>query len=125
MSGHIHHIAGRLRLKLAQLKNQPELARRVEAAIRQVDGVRFVEASSLSGCLLIRYQAVGAERDALLAAIERALDGLGLRGEPSRCAASKAAPAASAAGLLTEKLIEAAVQKCLERCGLALLGVLL
>ncbi|MBC7857857.1 MAG: hypothetical protein H7Z39_03585 [Burkholderiaceae bacterium] len=125
MNGHIHHIAGRLRLKLPQLKHQPARARTVAAAIRQVDGVSFVEASSLSGSLLIRYPAVGAERDALLVALERALRGLGLSGEPSQCHYSKAAPAALAAGLLTEKLLEVAVQKCLERCGFALLGILL
>lgn len=125
MNGHIHHIAGRLRLKLSQLKNQPARARRVEAAIRQVESVSFVEASTLSGNLLIRYRAVGAERDALLAAIERALRGMGFSAEPSQRDFSKTSPVAVAAGLLAEQLLKVAVQKCLERCGLGLLGVLL
>jgi hypothetical protein len=125
MSHCIHHIPGRLRFKFVQLKNQPARARMVESAISQVIGVTSVEISILSGSLLIHYKATGAEREKLLASLERTMMQIGLISEPTTPAFSKASHVPAPAGVVTDKLLDMLMQKCIERSALALLGILL
>jgi hypothetical protein len=125
VSHYIHHIPGRLRFKFAQLKNQSARARMVESAIRQVIGITSVEVSILSGSLLIRYKATGAEREKLLASLELTMMQIGLTSGSTTPALSKASHVLAPAGFITDKLLDMLMQKCIERSALALLGILL
>ena len=51
----VHFIPGRLRLRFGRMKGNHLLAERVESEISAVDGVELVEASHLTGSVLIRY----------------------------------------------------------------------
>ena len=125
MSHYIHHIPGRLRFKFVQLKNQPARARMVESAIWKLIGVTSVEVSILSGSLLIRYEATGAEREKLLASLERTMMQIGLTSGSTTPAFSTASHLPAPAGVITDKLLDMLMQKCIERSALALLGILL
>lgn len=51
----IHFVPGRVRLKADSLRGTPDLARNMEAAFRRVPGISDVEASSLTGNILLNY----------------------------------------------------------------------
>jgi hypothetical protein len=67
-------IPGRVRLKVLGRWRAPEELERVTAALEALAGVNAVRASSLTGSVLVRYDAVGTTVDDLRAAFE----GLGL-----------------------------------------------
>src|SRR5688572_12531822 len=78
MTTYIHHISGRLRTRYPQLKNHPARAKAAESAISRIKGVLSVEASTTTGSLLIRYDAYGPDRDAVIGAIHHTKQQLGL-----------------------------------------------
>ena len=51
----IHFVPGRVRLKAKSLRGTPGLARDMEAAFRRVPGISDVEASALTGNILVNY----------------------------------------------------------------------
>lgn len=51
----IHFVPGRVRLKAKSLRGTPDLARDIEAAFKRVPGISDVEASSLTGNILVSY----------------------------------------------------------------------
>lgn len=51
----IHFVPGRVRLKAKSLRGTPDLARDIEAAFKRVPGISDVEASSLTGNILLSY----------------------------------------------------------------------
>jgi len=48
---------GRVKLKLPELQDSPDLAARLEGRLITVPGIRDVEARAVSGSLLVRYDA--------------------------------------------------------------------
>jgi copper chaperone CopZ len=50
-----HYMAGRLRLRMAELKGDPDAAARVEEVLGGVPGITSVETSALTGSVLISY----------------------------------------------------------------------
>lgn len=52
----VHYLPGRLRLRLDRLRGNPEQARRFEAELAAVPGVRRVQAKPASGSLLLEYR---------------------------------------------------------------------
>jgi hypothetical protein len=50
-----HALPGRVRLKIARVKENPELARQAQARLSQVPGIQGVEANPATGSLLILY----------------------------------------------------------------------
>jgi hypothetical protein len=122
MHNYTHHIAGRWRTRYPQIKNQPGRARAVETALRRIKGVTLVEASPLTGSLLICYDAHGADRVALMEALHAAKRELGLAAAPSRVE-----PMANEmkSDTLGDKLLGMLVEKCVERSALALIAALI
>jgi hypothetical protein len=123
MHNYTHHIAGRWRTRYPQIKNQPGRARAVEAALRRIKGVTLVEASPLTGSLLICYDAHGADRVALMEALHAAKRELGLAAAPSRV--EPMANASMTSNALGDKLLGMLVEKCVERSALALIAALI
>jgi hypothetical protein len=62
---HIHHTRGRLRLRTARLKQQPQLARHAEHMLAALAGVRQVRASTVTGSILVEYAAHAVDAAAL------------------------------------------------------------
>lgn len=122
MHTYTHHIAGRWRARYPQIKNQPARARAAEAALRRIKGVISVEANTVTGSLLIRYDAHGSDRLALMETLQRAKRELGLlHSIPSSNAASR--PMANEP--LCDKLLSMVVEKCVERSTIALFAALI
>lgn len=126
MTSYTHHIPGRLRTRYPQLKNNPARARTVAAAIRNIDGVLSVETSVVTGSVLIRYDANASKRDALLEALRRTKQQLGLVQD---CSSPQPAPGQAMQGNLAETLADKAlgmiVEKCIEHSAYALFAALL
>ncbi len=112
-----HHIAGRLRLKLLEIKNRPQLAARAETALGSLDGVTSVKANSLTGSLLIQYDAGMLS----LASLRHALQPAGF------AAAFDDAPEAGqfASSALAEKIVEIFLEKIISRSAVLIVGTLL
>jgi copper chaperone CopZ len=120
MSEYIHHnhTAGRLRLKLAQIRKQPQRAQEIQSATRRIDGVKSVEANVVTGSLLIRYDAHKVDVETIMGSMRD----MGLLSAPTRTIATKNRPAASP---LADKVVDMLVEKLIERSAIALVGALL
>jgi hypothetical protein len=51
----VHALPGRVRLKVAKIKGNPVLARKAQARLAKVKGIRQVEANPMTGSLLLLY----------------------------------------------------------------------
>jgi hypothetical protein len=118
MSEYIHHTAGRLRLKLAQLRKQPQRAHEIQSATRRIIGVKSVEANVVTGSLLIRYDAHEVDVETIMGSMRD----MGLLSAPTRAIAAQHRPAASP---LADKVVNMLVKKLIERSAIALVGALL
>src|SRR4030081_409593 len=124
MTRYIHHISGRLRTRYPQLRNNPRGVRATEAAIRQIKGVLSVEASAVTGSLLIRYDPAGVERETLLAAIQETKLKLGLI-QHSQPPVRASINHTSRPEKLGDKVLGMLVEKCIERSAIAIFAALL
>ncbi len=52
----LSYIPGRVRLRLDEIKGQPEFAAQVEQRIAEIPGIKAVEAKSDTGSLLLKYE---------------------------------------------------------------------
>lgn len=122
---YVHHIAGRVRFKFPQLKNQPDLAVSVEKSLRRLDGVKLVQINPVTGSLLIHYDAHDARQKELLDVVEQVTRQFGL-GHPA-IGQKRLHPASSASGTeqVVDKFIGLMIEKALERSALALVGAIL
>ncbi len=50
-----HHVPGRLRICLPELRRNPKSAAQVRGELAAIDGVRSVYASTVSGNIIVRY----------------------------------------------------------------------
>ena len=67
----VHAIPGRIRLKVAQVRENPALAGEIQTRLAAVRGIRQVEVNSLTGSVLVLYEAQNtASSDALGALAE-------------------------------------------------------
>lgn len=57
MSHYIHHVPGRLRVKSPRLKRNQSEAQQTQGYLDQVDGVLSTEVNTVTGSLLIKYDA--------------------------------------------------------------------
>ncbi len=62
----LHALAGRVRVKLSDVKGNPGRVRAIEARIGELPGVRHVSASPVTGNALIQYDVGVTDRDAIL-----------------------------------------------------------
>ncbi len=69
----VHSLPGRLRFKLEGLKGQPDQAREIEARLAEVRGMQGVQASSLTGSVVAKYDPAVLESLDLYVAIANAM----------------------------------------------------
>lgn len=55
MSCYLHHVPGRIRIKVPFIKGKTFLAQGLEEKLKQVYGVRFAKVNSLTGSILAYY----------------------------------------------------------------------
>lgn len=118
MSEYIHHIAGRLRLKLPQIRKEPQRAREIQSATGRINGVTSVEANIVTGSLLIRYDKDKVDVETIMSSMRE----MGLPSAPARARAAQHRPAPSP---LADKVVNVLVEKLIERSAIALVGALL
>lgn len=82
----VHFIPGRLRLRVKQLKNDPEFSARVKDEIEAVPGIIQVEINELTGSVLLKYEKEALDSDtsvnSMLETLERLFPELDL--QPAR-----------------------------------------
>jgi Heavy metal associated domain 2 len=66
----VHHVPGRLRIKILEIKGRPGEAARVAARIESIRGVRAVAANAVTGSVVIHYDARTTGHYAILAALQ-------------------------------------------------------
>lgn len=116
MSEYIHHISGRLRLKLEHIKRQPLRAQAVDAAVRRIWGVTSVNTNVTTGSLLIRYDTDSVGVDTILNSMK----------EAGLLPAARTSPSLpSLPGPVADKVADIVIGKIIERSAAALLGALL
>jgi hypothetical protein len=69
----LHFVPGRVRIRFLRLKANQALAEKVQRKLRDVEGVELVEASHLTGTVLIRYNDSIQWESVLSAAIDLSL----------------------------------------------------
>lgn len=123
----VHHITGRLRLKFPELRSRRDLSHAVEKAIRTLPMVRLVQVNSVTGSLLIHYDARGTQQAILLKAIQDVLaNQFGLIFSNDNSAAKAAANAMHFhSNALVDRMTGMIVDKIVERSALAILGLLI
>jgi hypothetical protein len=119
----VHHISGRLRLRLPRLRQRAASAQRLEIEVSKCRGIVFAKASSATGSLLIRYDSSRVTLEALLDVVRTAAAQLDLLDAPRPAQAMSASPAVKS--VLADKLVDLVVGKLVERSAIALVGALL
>lgn len=115
MTHHVHHVPGRLRIRIPELKRNPALARVVTEKVRRFDGIQTVEASVVTGSLLVFYDLGRTDFNTLCGA-------LGVEGEPAprRSIASES----RLGGKIVNAVFWYALEKAIERSLPLVLGAL-
>jgi cation transport ATPase len=72
MSHCVHHVPGRLRVKVPGMKRNPRIADAVQDLLAHVDGVRTSEVNLAVGCVRIRYDMAATDADSVLTAMDQA-----------------------------------------------------
>ena len=55
MTHQIHHVPGRLRVRVPSVKGNPECGGVVEASMRGISGVKHVRSNTLTGSVVVEY----------------------------------------------------------------------
>jgi hypothetical protein len=122
--GVIHHVAGRLRIKLPALRGNVEAAHSAAAELQTLGGVRSCLANPVTGSLLIQYDGVH-----VVEVVFDRLKGLGHDIRAHRAApadASSVSPVWADAGRKVGKIaLTIAAEKLLERSAVALVAALI
>ena len=123
MKPYIHHVPGRLRVKIPGLKGDPERGRKAADLIEAMDGIDTVKVTPLTGSVIVHY-------DPDLAMPSRILDALKANGYFEQIGKNtalirtaferKVSPEA-----VFRQVLQWLVEKALERSGQALLAALI
>jgi hypothetical protein len=65
-SGYIHHVPGRLRVKLQAIKRSPQNAEAAQGLVKSLRGVISAEANTLTGSIVIKFDAEATKPVAIL-----------------------------------------------------------
>lgn len=71
MTHYMHHIPGRLRVRVGGAKRNAQNARALQMAIQDICGVTAVEVNLLTGSVLVRYDPRACDTQALLSIFNR------------------------------------------------------
>lgn len=126
MSTYVHHVPGRLRIRSAVVKRNPEAAAFARQRLSAVAGVLSAEVSTVTGSVTLRYDPATISHHAIFAELRRAGYAHGSPAEEGP--ASPAGPESVVNGyadVIAEKVAAFVVKKVLERSAVALIGALI
>lgn len=116
MKSYVHHIPGRLRIRSAQVKRNPVAASAARSQLLAVEGVQGVDISTVTGSIVIHYDAAVVAGGRLLTL----LDAHDCAGETT-----PSTPFADLGGPIIQKAASVLVDKLIERSALALIAALI
>lgn len=121
-----HPFPARMRLRFLELKGSPLAAARLAGAVRRLDGVLTVEASPVTGSVLVNYRVGGEEELHFLTALQQVLDQHGLAHPAGKRAhQAQGSGAGSPFSGVADKFVGAVVDTLVQRSALALVAALL
>ena len=103
---YLHSLDGRLRVKVAEVKGDPDHARHVETCLRQRPEVTRAEANPVTGNVLVVYESEEMDQEAVL----DALRGMGCFRPP----AERPEASQQAADFVTDVLVQSAFSAALK-----------
>lgn len=120
MTSYVHHLPGRLRVKLRSLKRNADYAAVLQTSLSALPGVRDVRINTLTGSLLVGYDPARTDVEALQRAVPAA---------PVRLAGCPVCGEASAvndpwSSKIAQTVVDAVVEKAVEQSARTLLRVL-
>lgn len=125
MADYFHHVPGRLRVKFAQLRNNPSLAQEIEIALRTIPEVTRAEVCIRTGSVLMRYQQSRSAQEKLFAVIRQLDRKMAGVNETSNVPSTARQTPGPIAKRMAEKLVGVVIKKHIDRSAFALLGMLL
>lgn len=70
MTYYVHSIPGRLRVKIPSLKGHAEKAISIQNLLKAIDGVESIRANTITGSVVVKYEAVSTSDDEILSVLE-------------------------------------------------------
>ncbi len=117
----IHHLPGRLRVRLPMTRRDEPRARLVKDELLGLTGVKDVRVSTLTGSVLIHYDTALANQKLIDSALRR--HGFESGGLPARAGLAGTLPGASGARVASV-LVETALEEVVKRCAVAVIAAL-
>lgn len=124
MRGQTHHPRGRLRLRFSELRNHPLRLARVCDELRAIEGIHVIEASQITGGMLVHYDARHARGPGFWNAVEAVLDRNRLYQQAAPAEPNRP-PASDVGRAVANNLADTLVKKLVERSALALVAAIL
>jgi hypothetical protein len=115
---YVHHLSGRLRVRVAGVKRNPTRAHGLQAWLTPLEGVERATVSELTGSVLIHYRPDMTDADRLLAAMRE-------HGWNIESPAASRPPASALEHALTRLIVQSVAQVVLERSLVALSAAIL
>lgn len=119
MSHYIHHLPGRLRVKSPGLKRNEREAARTRAHLDQLHGVQAAEVNTVTGSILIHYDAQQVGAQALIDTLRR------LGHIPTEQAQTWSYRGPGLAQKLSDAVVNKLIETALERSATALVAAIL
>ena len=123
MSSYVHSIPGRLRIKTALVKKNPEQAGRVQKLLESIAGVCSVDINLVTGSVLVRYTPGDVSCEHLLAVMRKF--GCFDKPQPVSFVELFEAPLAQEGPGIGHLLFRQLVEKQIERFAVTLVGALI
>jgi hypothetical protein len=123
MSMYVHHVPGRLRMRVAAVKRNPQAAELARQRLSAARGIVSAEASTVTGSVTVRYDPASISHHELLHVLRAA--GYCPEKTGSTPSMSPESVIDGYAGLIAEKVARFVVKKALERSAGALIGALI
>ena len=113
----VHHVPGRIRIRILSIKGSPEGAARVATSIKALRGVIEVAANAVTGSVVVNYDARVARLEAIMSVLQAAL--------PPNPVAAPLTALNPMARKLGQRLAKSLVEALLERSAMALIAAAL
>jgi copper chaperone CopZ len=123
MNTYVHHVPGRLRVRTAAVKRNPEAAALAKQSLSAVAGVLSAEANTVTGSVTLRYDPATISQHDIFDVLRRAGYAQGSLGQ--RGPAGPESVVNGYADVIAEKIGAFVVKKVLERSAVALIGALI
>jgi copper chaperone CopZ len=122
MSTYVHHVPGRLRVRIAAVKRNRQAADRAKRTLSALPGVVSAEANIVTGSVTLRYDPARISQDDLFDGLRRA--GYADAGFGQDASRGPEAVINGYADDVAEQIAAFVVKKVIERSAIALIGIL-